>query len=133
MFRWVDHTSEVELELRAATRPDVFSEAVAGLADLFGSERDSVAHRPASRDVEVEAPDDPALLAAFLEELVFLAETQGFFAAGIEMLEIRDGRIRATLGGSVGDPQALVKAVTYHRLVLEKDESGWLGRVVLDV
>jgi SHS2 domain-containing protein len=129
VYRWVDHTAEVELEIDARSERDVFADALAALAELMGAagEGDEL------RSVEVHAPDRPALLAAWLEELVFLAETEGFEPLGLESLELGGESLRATVRGRLGAPPPLVKAVTYHRLAFAPAGSGYSARVVLDV
>ena len=129
MYRWVDHTAEVELEVAADSEREVFADALAALAELL----DAAGEGDEPRSVELRAPDRPALLAAWLEELVFLAETQGFEPLGLESLELGDGSLRATVRGRLGAPPHLVKAVTYHRLAFARTGSGYSARVVLDV
>jgi SHS2 domain-containing protein len=73
------------------------------------------------------------LLAAWLEELVFLAETEGFVPDGVDSVAAREGSASGVVTGRYGSPPHLVKGVTYHDLVLAGDDRGWRGRVVLDV
>lgn len=129
MHRWVDHTSEVELEIEAATAADVFREGAAALADLLGDERAGDAR---STVVEIAARDRTTLLADWLAELAYLAEG-GFVAQEVAELELEEGRLRAVLRGTTATPRFLVKAVTYHRLELDEADDGWRARVVLDV
>jgi SHS2 domain-containing protein len=129
VYRWVDHTAEVELEIEAAGEREVFADALAALADLLAAAGEGVELRA----VELRAADRPALLAAWLEELVFLAETEGFEPLGVESLELDDDSLRATIRGRLGAPPHLVKAVTYHRLAFTPTGSGYSARVVLDV
>ena len=74
--RLVDHTAELQLELEGPTKASVLAEATAALGELVAPtrRRGDRARRP----IEVEASDDAALLAAWLEELVFLVESEGF-------------------------------------------------------
>lgn len=130
MFRWVDHTGELELEIESLTREELFAEALAALAELLGN---GEAGRLRSQDVTVQADDNPALFAAWLEELVFLAETEGFVPETVESLELGDVELRARIRGRLGDPPHLVKAVTYHRLEVARADGVWLARAVLDV
>jgi SHS2 domain-containing protein len=129
VYRWVDHTAEVELEIEAAGEPEVLAEALAALGELLGVSGDATDRR----DVSVSAPDRPALLAAWLEELVFLAESEGFVPVNVESLRLHDGGLEATVGGCVGRPPHLVKAVTYHRLAFHGGPDGHRARVVFDV
>ena len=129
MHRWIEHTAELELEIDAATEEGVFVEAAEALRALLGMR----AHGgPALRQVEAAASDRPALLADWLNELVFLSE-QGFVPERVVALELGDAGLRATVEGRTGEPRSLVKAVTYHRLRLEPEGVRWRGRVVLDV
>jgi len=130
VFRWIEHTAELELELESATLEGVFADALAALAELL---EDDTTGRPGFREVIATAADRPALLAAWLEELVFLAETEGFVPEAVDGLELRAGEVRARIRGRLGDPPHLVKAVTYHTLELDRTDGGWRGRAVLDV
>lgn len=74
----MDHTAELELEVQAPTEQAVFVEATAALGELLAEDPDDARDAPpARREVSAQASDRPALLAAWLEELVFLAETEG--------------------------------------------------------
>jgi SHS2 domain-containing protein len=130
VFRWVDHTAELELEIEAPSEEAVFEEALAALAELAGD-----ADGPeTTREVEVEAPDPALLLVEWLSELVYLSETEQLVPERVAALELADGKLRATVVARRGEPSHLVKAVTLHRLELRPDAKvGWRARVVLDV
>jgi SHS2 domain-containing protein len=129
MYRWVDHTGEIELAIESDTEREVFTDALAALVDLLGFD-DAAEER---RAIEVAAPDRPALLAAWLEELVFLIDTEGFEPVEARELELAAGSLHAVVAGHHGEPPPLVKAVTYHRLAFELQGSGYRATVVLDV
>ena len=131
MYRWVEHTAEVELEIEAASEQEVFALALHGLAELlgFGDARDAAERRT----VSAGARDRPALLANWIEELVFLAESDGFIATSLVDLSLEGEQAHGTVAGLIGDPPPLVKAVTFHRLVFEARPDGYFARVVLDV
>jgi protein archease len=127
-YEWVEHTAELELDVRAPTEALVFHATMRALAELLDSPRGE----PRTYELEVDAPDRPALLVRWLEELLFLAETQGFLPEDAE-IEASETRLRATVRGRVGEPRPLVKAVTYHGLEFEPEANGWRAKVVLDV
>jgi SHS2 domain-containing protein len=131
MYRWIEHTAELELAIEAPTAEDVFREAVAAFAELVGNGDGS---QPAQRRIELEADEPPELLADLLDELVWLADAQGFVPQRVTELALGDRGLRATLEGHRGDPRPIVKAATRHRLALERVDGGdWHARVVLDV
>jgi protein archease len=130
VYRWVEHTAELQLELEAPTEEALFADALAAFAELVGREP---AGEPDAHEVRASAPDRAALLAEWLSELVFLAETQDFVPERATALELSDGELRARVEGRRGRPAHLVKSVTYHGLELRRDGHGWRARVVLDV
>jgi SHS2 domain-containing protein len=129
MHRFAAHTGEVQIEVEAASAARVFAEAALALVELIGEE----GGEPVTREVWVAASDPETLLAEWLGELVFLAETEGFVAEKVLALELGDRSLQASVAGRTSTPRPLVKAVTYHDLVLEQREGGWFARVVLDV
>ena len=130
MYRWVDHTAEVELEIEAASEREVLEEAVRALAELLGIE---TARGEERRTVTLQAGDRPALLAAWIEELAFLAESEGFVATHVIDVNLGPAALKATVTGVLDEPPPLVKAVTYHRLTFEPSGGRYLARVILDV
>lgn len=129
MYRWVEHTGEVELAIEANTEPDVFADALAAFVDLLGIE--DVAEE--EREIKTAARDRPGLLAAWMDELVFLVDVDGFEPVALRDLELGEDSLRAVVTGHFGDPSPLVKGVTYHRLSFEPIDSGYRATVVLDV
>jgi SHS2 domain-containing protein len=133
VYRWVEHTGELELGIEAPTEEAVFAEALTAFAEVVGEDGGSRAER---REVEVklEAYDRQALLAEWLNEFVYLADADRFVPEQVLRLELDGGRLRAILMGYRGEPRPLVKAVTMHGLRHERDDRvGWRARVVLDV
>jgi SHS2 domain-containing protein len=129
MHEWVEHTSELELRIEAATAEGVVADATEAMVEVLG-EPDG---EPFSRELSVDAGDAAGLLAAWLEELVFLAEHDGLVTQTARRVELASGRLSAEVAGRRGRPSHLVKAVTYHRLALTRVDGGWRATVVLDV
>jgi SHS2 domain-containing protein len=131
MYRWLDHTSERELWIEDESPRAVLGEAAIALGDLLREHRKG---EPVTRRVGASAADRPALLAEWLSELVYLAETDGFVPERVVEMDLSGNSVEAVVGGQRTTPQTLVKGVTYHRLEFEQDgEGAWHARVVLDV
>ena len=136
MHRWVDHTAELELELAAASERGVFEEALAALGGLLAERagaEDEPDAEPARHQVSARAPDRATLLAEWLSELAYLAESEGFVPTRAERLELTDNALEATVVGRRASPPHLVKAVTYHRLGIWEEDETWRARVIFDV
>jgi SHS2 domain-containing protein len=128
MYRFVEHTAELELELQAGSAEGVLTEGARAFAQLVGRGEGELVERP----VDLSAPDLPALLAVWLDELVYLADTEQLVPEDAT-LTVTGTRLTGILRARSGEPRPLVKAVTLHRLRLRSEADGWHGRVVLDV
>ena len=131
MYRWLDHTAELELGIEAASEAEVFADALAAFAELVDDEEDG--RERVERVVTLPGSDRATLLVAWLEELLYLAETAGFVPESVAELVLAEDGLRARVRGHVGEPRPLVKAVTYHGLELRRKGDHWRARVVLDV
>jgi len=129
-YRWVDHTAEVELKIEAATEVGVFEEALRALSELVG---EGASRERVSFEVAVRAPDRATLLAHWLDELVYRAETEGLVPEGLERLRLTGDGLSAMVRGHRGEPRHLVKGVTYHRLGFDAADGEFRATVVLDV
>ena len=133
MYRWVEHTGELEVEIEAENETEVFEQGFEAMRDLLRSEEAAPSAAGERMRVSLTARDRPTLLADWLSELAFLAESAGFVPERVAAIELDGNRLTAELLGVRGDPPHLVKAATYHRLALEPGGSGWRATVVLDV
>jgi SHS2 domain-containing protein len=129
-YEWREHTAEVELAVDTGSEEAVFAEAADALARLVELDAggDAAVHH-----VALDAPDRPALLVAWLDELVYLADVEGFVTDRVEGLRLRPGGLDAALVGRRTAVAPLVKAATYHRLAFGEEGGRWRARVVLDV
>lgn len=96
----------------------------------------------ADREVRAAGRDRGQLLVRFLNEIIFIAESEGFVFGAVEGLEIKSGPdgfdLRAVLRGGrrpAGvDITGGVKAATYNELLIEEgDGGGWSVQAVVDL
>jgi SHS2 domain-containing protein len=131
VYRWIEHTGELKLLIEAPTEETIFGEALAAFAELVG---DDGGPDSEWREVELEGDERGVLLADWLNELVYLADADGFVPTRLAQLELADGGLRASVRGHRGRPTPLVKAASLHGLEYRPTPEGrWHARVVLDV
>ena len=130
MYEWRSHTAEIELAIEAETEQEVFADAVAAFAELVAIEDGGADEQ---RMVALAAADRASLLVEWLQELIFLADTESFVAERADDLRLEAGSLNATLVGRLAAFEPLVKAATYHGLQFAREGNMWLARVVLDV
>jgi SHS2 domain-containing protein len=130
VYRWTEHTAELQLEIDVPDEQAVFADALSALAELLEDDGDGT---PELRRLQLEAPDRAGLLAAWFDELVYLADAEGFVPEALVELELAGQRLEAAVRGYLGNPRPLVKAVTRHDLAFGEEGGRWYAQVVLDV
>jgi protein archease len=131
--RWVDHTSEVQLQVGAESLGGLAAEAGRALGLLLLRREDPKPAGP-SRLLEVESADREALLVDWLNEILFVAETEKWVPLEFEVQDASPTRLRAAARGvPVADPPSHVKAATFHGLRVTEGENGYHAEVIFDV
>jgi SHS2 domain-containing protein len=130
---WLDHTSEVQLEVEAESLGGLAAEAGQALGLLLLRD---VPARPegSARELQVESVDREALLVDWLNEILFLAEVERWVAVEFDILEVSSVHLKASARGvTVDESPALVKAATFHGLAVEERDGRWQAEVIFDV
>lgn len=131
--RFVDHTSEIGLQVQAGSFGELLAEAARGLARLMLREAPAEVEGE-TREFEVSAHDRESLLVDWLNEILYVAETGLWVPLEIEVLEASDTRIRARArGATVEVSPSMVKAATFHGLQVVETADGLSAEVILDV
>lgn len=134
-FQILEHTADVGLQSRGATLGDAFTGVAEGLATLLGA---WFPGEGTERWLHVEGEDVESLLAAWVDELLYLHEIEDVVFGGFVVQRVGDQGLEAqvrTTGRGVRELEGVgIKAATYHRLRVEKEPDGsWLARIYLDV
>ncbi|HZL97570.1 MAG TPA: archease [Terriglobales bacterium] len=141
-YRYLEEiaTADVAFEAWGATPEDTFLAAADATLNTMVEEIGTVASRE-HREIAVAADGLDLLLFELLQELVYYKDAERLLlrVRDLRIEETGDGyRLRAEGWGETIDPDrhgllADVKAVTLHRLVVERIPDGWRAVVVLDV
>jgi len=116
-YRILSHTADVGIIGYGSSLPEAFANVALGMfdqiLDLAGMQEG------ATWAVEVEGESLSDLLVRWLNELLFLFDTEALIPCRIEVSHLDDRRLRATLWGEPLDPtrhrlKGEVKAATYH-------------------
>lgn len=134
-FRLLEHTADMGIEATGDSRADLFVQAARGLREIL-----SVAEAAGreERMVEVRGGDAAELLVRWLNEILYLFETEGFFPADFRVAEMGEERLLACISGEAFDPdrhpiEREIKSVTYHQLQVEKKDGTWRAQVYVDL
>src|SRR6185295_5965105 len=131
--RWVDHTSEVQLQVEAESLAGLAAEAgrALGLLMLRGAPAEVAGPE---RRLEVSSVDREALLVDWLNEILFVAETERWVPVEFAVEEASPTRLRvAARGVPVQEVPSSVKAATFHGLSVEEQDGSFRAEVIFDV
>jgi len=135
-FRTLEHTADVGFEAFGATRKEVFANAARALMDLI-VDLDTI--KPGEEvTLQITGPDPESVLVNWLSEILFLHDAEGWLFRDFEIQDLQDNSLSALARGekfqrSRHQAKLLVKAVTYHQLVLEINPRGWRAQVYVDI
>lgn len=134
-FEVVDHTADIGIIAYGIDLKEAFSHAAEGLFSLI-IDLESVKEKSV-RPVEVSADDVEMLLASWLNELIYVFDTEHLVFKRFEVNWITDKHLIANCYGEKINRQRHelkrnVKAATYHKLRVEKDD-GYRVQVLFDV
>lgn len=139
-FRGDVAIADVAFEAWGATLEELFSAAADATTNAMAGNLEAIADRR-RRPIRLEEQSSDLLLLRLLEELIYLKDVEGLL---LRVPAVRIHRredvlvLEAEARGEPLDPlrhrlQADVKAVTLHRLRVERTPQGWEASVVLDV
>ena len=118
----MEHAADWRLEVWGPDTAALLEEAARGMYGLMGIEVSETSRR--HRRLEIAAGDREQLLVSFLEELLFLVESEEL-AYDAFMLDVDGSRLLAHLeGGFIVAHRKEIKAVTYHRLEIRDTPHG---------
>lgn len=130
-----DITADAGIRVRADSLEELFCKA---LLATFNEITDIKKVEPVeSYEVSAEGRM-PFLLADLINEVLVLHESKRFVASRCEVIEFKEDRVRVKLWGERFDPKKhtsklVIKAATYHRLRVERENSQYVGEVVFDI
>jgi len=134
-FRFFSHTADLKFRAYGENLNETFANAL--YATMSSLTKAKI--RPAKKfKVKVAGRNFESLLYNFLEEILFLIDSQNFFVSEIRNLKIdeKNFQLSAELYGDDGENYEIfstVKAVTYNEMFVKKFKDRWVAQVVLDI
>jgi SHS2 domain-containing protein len=134
-FEILDHTADIAVRAFGQSQAEAYVNAARA---MFSQISDLASIQPRLvREVEAEAPDCESLLVAWLNELIYLFDTEQLIFKRFEISSISDTKLAARAWGERVDPHCHeikvgIKSATYHRLKVERTPA-WQVEFVLDI
>jgi SHS2 domain-containing protein len=136
-FEFFEHTADVGVQVHGANLAELFATAARAMYAVMG--RFALTPPRIRRTLRIQADCLEDLLHDWLGELLYEFETNQrqfdeFEFEGLDGHQLEVAMSGATIDLSRSQPQQEIKAVTYHRLNVERLSDGsWRATVIFDV
>lgn len=131
-----DHTADIGLHAFGDTLAELFVHAAQGMESLMvAPEQVRVV---TSRQVMAEGHDTVSLLIAWLNELIFLFDTEYLLFRDFEIDTLTQTQLVARASGEPYDAQrhelaSAIKAVTWHEASVVRSDGEYKARIIFDI
>lgn len=131
-----EHTADVGLHAYGSTLGELFIHAAEGMESLMVPPEQ--VRVQVSRDIAVDGHDSVSLLIAWLNELIFLFDTEYLIFREFNIDEFTETHLKGRASGEPYDAQrhdfsSAIKAVTWHEATVEQTENGYKARIIFDI
>lgn len=135
-YEVLEHTADTGIRAFGRDLKEVFANAALGMLDIM-VDIGGVSER-AETTVAVNGDGVEDLMVAWLTEILYVVNVQGFLPKRFEMTAVDDRHVSAKAFGEPIDAgkhelRLDVKAVTYHMLRVATEDDIWEARVIFDV
>ncbi len=132
-FEIIEHTADVGVRCWDATIEGCFEQGALGVLAINGAYVSGSGERAT---IELDAPDLGALLVDWISEVLYLHDARDAIVTGLAVTSIDNNKLSGwtELRTRTEDIEGTaVKAVTYHRLSVERADNGWTATFYVDV
>lgn len=135
-YRDIEHPSDVAFEAYGDTLEELFANAAIATYSFMTDVEDI--DEEIEREVEIQSEDLYSLMFDWLDELLFLFESEGLIFNRFDIsVDAEKFNIKGKCKGELFDPSKheagiIIKAVTYNMMEIRKN-GYWKARVVMDV
>jgi len=134
-YKFLEHTADAKFKAYGKTMEEAFSNAALAMFSVMT--KTEMVRPEIEKKIEVKGNDLKSLLYSFLEELLFLMDSEAFVLNNIKKIKINKKALSATaVGDVISDKYELhgeVKAVTYNEMEIKKEKGKTVVQVVVDL
>jgi len=132
-FEFLEHTADVKFQAWGKTLEEAFSNCALAISKTLCKEDIG---RKKIYTIKAYGKDNESLLYKFLEELLYLFDTENFLIAKVKEIKIKDNRLTAKVIGDNSEKYEIktyIKSPTYNEMFVKKENNKWIAQVVIDV
>ena len=130
-YELIPHTADLAIRVRGRDMPELFVNAARALGELLALPPE---RRESSREIALDGYDAETLLVNWLNELIWLHETDRLAFTTFRILEFSPTRLLARAeGGPSAETLRVIKAATFNDLRITPTADGVEATIVFDV
>lgn len=137
-FKFLEHTADIKFQAFGKTLEKAFENSALA---MFNAMYKGKIKQKTKKSIKVQGKDYESLLYNFLEEILFLLDSEGFFLSSCKVKigkSKNKNKLVAELQGDKAKNYRIgldVKAVTYNEMFVKQNtkKNQWICQVVLDV
>lgn len=137
-YEYIDHTADLKVRAYGKTLEEAFANAAIGGFDFLTDT--SKIKKNIERNISIKSKRIEALLYDFIEQLLFLLDTEGFIISGFKVMKIKENKgefsLQCTaLGDSYKNYEVKgdIKAITYSEMLIKEESDGFVIEAVFDI
>jgi SHS2 domain-containing protein len=134
-FKFLEHTADIKFQAYGKNLNEVFENSAYAMLNVLS---ESKIKSKIKKNIHVKGRDLENLLYNFLEELLFLFDSENFILSKIRKIKIdkKNFKLKAEITGDKSSNYKInlgIKAVTYNEMFVKKMKDKWVSQVVIDV
>jgi len=137
-YKYIDHTADLKVRAYGKTLEEAFANAAIGGFDFLTDT--TKIKKKTEKKISIKSKRLEALLYDFLEELLFLLDTESFIISDFKDMKIKQAKDKFELtcvaqGDSYKnyDVKGDIKAITYSEMLIKKEKTGFVIEAVFDI
>ncbi|MBT4334652.1 archease [archaeon] len=133
-YEYLSHTADAKFRAFGKTIENAFENSAIAMFDILGKTKK--VKSVIEKKININSDNQEALLYDFLEELLFLLDTEGLFLHKITDLVIKENSLTCIIEGDDYknyDLSGDIKAITYNDMSIKKTNNGYEIVVVVDI
>ena len=134
-FKFLEHTADIKFQAYGKNLNEVFENSAYAMLNVLS---ESKIKSKIKKNIHVKGRDLENILYNFLEELLFLFDSENFILSKIRKIKIdkKNFKLKAEITGDKSSNYKInlgIKAVTYNEMFVKKMKDKWVSQVVIDV
>jgi SHS2 domain-containing protein len=137
-YKFLEHTADVKFQAFGNSLEQIFEQAFLALKETIT--KNEKIQCKIKKAIKIKGDDLENLLYKFLEEILFLLDSENFISSEVTKIEIIKHKdkfeLKAKILGDLANNCKLnndVKAITYNNMFVKQEKRKWICQVVLDV